>query len=708
MKLKIPINRNNYISKNMFNKIKNKQSNIDIDFFHNKLLNNIIEINHFDEGILGIYKFNNKNKVMPFKTNLRKVNSAIIKSKQSSRINLSSDKVSIFKRNNLFNQSVIHRNKNDDNYKFFSKSVKNIKGIVNSVNNSSHFSSINHLENKNNKSKNYLNILEKKMKEKIRKIANIEDVNCCYHKNIKNEENINKNENKIVAYLIEENKINSPIPRKLSQIEKQQIFIHNLFKYVKEEVKNYFIQSGFSSIKEYFNDWLFYKRNNQDKNKSYLDINEIYIYLKEKICLNIAKEYINLIFSNMKFDIKNFKNFFFEENSGKTSFIITKNFLLKKSNSDFENKNNIDNNYALSPNSSYFLKNTQNNINIKYELLFKTLKNFRSKLLDKICDCNTSDNKIEYAYNEFYKLIESLNIDKELSDSKIIKKIFLEYQKKNTINIKNFINILYGNQINNNNQYLEKYKTNNLKIINDKKNKNKNNNNFLIKQNSQILNRNLNINKNNNNNNNNISNYKSNSQKQFNSYMNKNTDGSEYNNKDIKSKNRFFIKRIDKYRRKSLSPSLEQKKIFNKSESNKHNKNISEKIDVISKKKCFSFSDKNTKENSINSLINSNREEKKIKKDSKSIYLKKKPKKEKIINKFKSIRIRSSYKLNKDKDKDSKNKINYWNRPRSSYNRIEKFRYKIHNNSNLMEKQMPKISKESRINNLNSDIIDLI
>ena len=190
--------------------------------------------------------------------------------------------------------------------------------------------------------------------------------------------------------------------------------------------------------------------------------------------------------------------------------------------------------------------------------------------------------------------------------------------------------------------------------------------------------------------------------------MNKNTDGSEYNNKYIKSKNRFFIKRIDKYRRKSLSPSLEPKKIFNKSESNKYNKNISEKFDVISKKKCFSFSDKNTKENSINSLINSNREEKKIKKDSKSIYLKKKPKKEKIINKFKSIRIRSSYKLNKDKDKDSKNKINYWNRPRSSYNRIEKFRYKIHNNSNLMEKQMPKISKESRINNLNSDIIDLI
>ena len=180
----------------------------------------------------------------------------------------------------------------------------------------------------------------------------------------------------------------------------------------------------------------------------------------------------------------------------------------------------------------------------------------------------------------------------------------MEYQKKNKINIKNFINVLYGNQINNNKEYLERYKTNSLKIINDNKNKN----NLLIKQNLQELNKKLNINKNNN-----ISNYKSNSQKQFNSNINKNTDGSEYNNnnKYIKSKNRIFRKRIEKYKTNSLSPSLEQKKIFNKSENNKYNKNISEKIDVISKKKCFSFSDRNTKENSINTLINLNREEKK-------------------------------------------------------------------------------------------------
>jgi hypothetical protein len=542
------------------------------------------------------------------------------------------------------------------------------------------------------------------MKEKIRKIANIEDVNCCYHKKIENEESFNKNENKIITYLIEENKNNNPIPRRLTQYEKQKIFIHNLFKYVKEEVKNYFIQCGFSSIKEYFNDWLFYKRNNQDKNKSYLDINEIHIYLNEKICLNISKEYVNLIFNNMKFDIKNFKNFFFEENSGKTSFIITNNCLLKKLNSDFENKNKDNNNYTLSPNSSYFLENTQNNSNIKYELLFKTLKKYRSKLLDKICDFTTNDNKIEYAYtyNEFYKLIESLNIAKELSDSKIIKKIFLEYQSKNKINIKNFINVLYGNQTTNNKEYLEKYKTSNLEIINDKKNKY--NNNLLINQNSQILNRKLNIKKNNN-----IANYKSNNQKQFNIYMNKNTDGSsEHNNKYIKSKDRFFRKRIDNYRRKSLSPSIEQRKIFNKSASNKYNKNISEKFDVISNKKIFfSFLDKNTKENSINSLINSNREEKKILKDSKNISLKKKPKKEKIFfNKFKSIRIRSNCKLKKDKDK--KNKINSLNRPFSSYNKIEKFKYKKNDYSNLMENQMTKKSKESRINNLNSDIIDLI
>ena len=703
MKVKIPINRNNYINKNMFNKIKNKQSSIDIDFFHNKLLNNIIEINHFDEGIWGIYKFNNKNinrnkVVIPFKASLKKTNSAIIKSGQPKRTNLSSAKVSIIKNNNFFTQSLILRNKNDDNYKFFSKSVNNIKSSINSVNNS-----IIHSKNKDNKLKKFANILEKKMKEKIRKIANIEDVNCCYHNKIKNKENIKINDNKIITYLVEENKNNNLIPRKLSQYEKQKIFMHNLFKYVKEEVKKYFIQNGFSSIKEYFNDWLLYKKNNIHKNKSYLDVDEIYIYLKEKISLNIAKEYVNLIFHNIKFDIKNFKNFFFEENSGKTSFIITDNCLLKKLNSEITNKNNKDNNYTLSPNSSYFLKNTQNNYNIKYELLFKSLKKYRAKLLDKICDCSTNDNKIEYEYNEFYKLIDSLNINKELSDSKIIKKIFLKYQNKSKINIKDFIKDLYGNQNTNNKESLEKYKTSNLKLIIDKKNNNINKN-LLLKENSQILNRKLNVN-----NNNNISNNKSNSQKQFNNYMNKNTEGSEYNNKYIESKNIFFRKRIEKYLRKTLSPSNEKRKKSNKSAINKYNKNSDSKIGEISNKKVSAFSDKNTKENSINSLINSNREEKILKIDSKRISLKKKPKKEKTsFNKFKSIRLRSNNKLNKDIDKDNKSKINYLSRSRSSYNKIEKFRYKTPNYSNFMENQMMKISKESRINNLNSDIIDLI
>jgi len=703
MKVKIPINRNNYINKNMFNKIKNKQSSIDIDFFHNKLLNNIIEINHFDEGIWGIYKLNNKNinrnkVVIPFRASLKKTNSAIINSVQPKRTNLSSAKVSIIKNNNFFTQSLILRNKNDDNYKFFSKSVNNIKSSINSVNNS-----IIHSKNKDNKLKKFANILEKKMKEKIRKIANIEDVNCCYHNKIKNKENIKINDNKIITYLVEENKNNNLIPRKLSQYEKQKIFMHNLFKYVKEEVKKYFIQNGFSSIKEYFNDWLLYKKNNIHKNKSYLDVDEIYIYLKEKISLNIAKEYVNLIFHNIKFDIKNFKNFFFEENSGKTSFIITDNCLLKKLNSEITNKNNKDNNYTLSPNSSYFLKNTQNNYNIKYELLFKSLKKYRAKLLDKICDCSTNDNKIEYEYNEFYKLIDSLNINKELSDSKIIKKIFLKYQNKSKINIKDFIKDLYGNQNTNNKESLEKYKTSNLKLIIDKKNNNINKN-LLLKENSQILNRKLNIN-----NNNNISNNKSNSQKQFNNYMNKNTEGSEYNNKYIESKNIFFRKRIEKYLRKTLSPSNEKRKKSNKSAINKYNKNSDSKIGEISNKKVSAFSDKNTKENSINSLINSNREEKILKIDSKRISLKKKPKKEKTsFNKFKSIRLRSNNKLNKDIDKDNKSKINYLSRSRSSYNKIEKFRYKTPNYSNFMENQMMKISKESRINNLNSDIIDLI
>ena len=215
------------INKKIFNTIKIKQENIDIDFFHNKLLNNIIEINHFDEGILGIYKLNNKksNKVMSFKTNLKKVNSAIIKSKQPFRINLSSSKVRIIKNNNFCNQSKIYRNKTDDKYKFFSKSLNNIKNSINSVNNSINVSTIIHSKHKDNKSKKYVKILEKKMKEKLSKIVNIDDVNCCYHKKVKKEENTKNNENKIVTYLIESNKCINPFPKRVSQYEKQQIFI---------------------------------------------------------------------------------------------------------------------------------------------------------------------------------------------------------------------------------------------------------------------------------------------------------------------------------------------------------------------------------------------------------------------------------------------------------------------------------------------------
>ena len=54
------------------------------------------------------------------------------------------------------------------------------------------------------------------------------------------------------------------------------------------------------------------------------------------------------------------------------------------------------------------------------------------------------NNNIEYEYNDFNYLINSLNINKKILESKIIKSIFIKYQNKNKkLNIKYFINILY-------------------------------------------------------------------------------------------------------------------------------------------------------------------------------------------------------------------------------------------------------------------------
>ena len=781
------INHNKKFNKDLLNKIKSKQSNYDIDFFHNKLLNNIIELNNYDNNLILSNNSRRKEKNNQFKINsqIRKVNSAIMRNIKSQKYYFNYDNSSstrgIPSNNTLIkskNESIL--NSNHSNYKLQNKTINEDSGLlkstiynypynINSISskNSKNFQRMNKSQIKEDekcsKMSKYVNLLEKKMKEKLMKITNFDDVNCCYRRikinNFqKNKINDMQTSNKIFLDINKiyklnrviknddrkndiltpntnnknQNSKNNLISKTSTSIEYKSNNINKLSQYIKEEVKKYFIKNKFSSIKDYFNDWISHKRKYDYKNGLFLDCDNIYYYLKLKLGLKVSKDDIAKIFNYDKayFDIENFKNFFFEENSGKKCFIITKDFLLKNSKLDFDNRNNKEN-YILSPSSSYFIKNKEKDFNFKYELFFNTLKDQKSIILDKICDYRMGFNKMEYEYNDFYNLINSLRIDKRIYNQKIVKTVFLKYQNKNKkMNIKYFVNILYGNE-----NARKEFSFENKKV--KKKSKKRTNNIYnyesykkysLTKKKIKINNRNSSLIINNNN----KKDFSQNTNNQINNNnINKNSEeSSDYNIIVIKPKKKFFKSKIEKYRRykkKSHSPSFKQKNNFNSSAGSEFNtnlvKNSKPKSAKKSKKTIFNFFDKNIKENSTSSLFNSNRDtynrkkEKKLVKNIKKFNLKNR--KDKILkynNSLKTIRLTCKYKLNKDKDKE-KNKDTITNiknihylikRPLSSYLERRREVYTDKHPSNMIKFEVPKLFKESRIQYLNSDIIDLI
>ena len=766
MKLKVSMDAIKNINNHLLNKIGYKQKNFVIDFFHNKLLNNIIEIKNYDNDFASLSnRFKGKN---PRNNNssLRKVNSAILGIPKTQRSDYSNDVSNkIIKSNKIFNKflnnsiylnndfqkKIKNKSINEEN-KLLRTTIYNFPKNINSIENkkSKIFSKIiksQKADKKCNKMNKYANILEKKMKEKLMQITNFEDINCsCKKLKIKNISKNNNNNQVIDRIFLDINKIyklsklqnnrNSKIRNNISSSKTNNLQsivgnnsisntfsdtkkfkfqnLNRLSQYLKEQVKNFFIKNNFSSIKDFFNDWLLFKTDNEYKNKLYLDIDNIYYYLKHKIGLNIQKENINKIFGNFDsyLDEETFKNYFFEENPGKESLIITKDLLLTKTKGELYNK--MDTIFSL---SNYYDMNKEKSFSFRLNLLFNALKKNKSTILDRACDSQlrkNNNNNIEYDYKDFFNLINSLEIDKYLLESKNIKKLFIKFQNKNRkLNIKYFINILYGNDNINKECLLSedrKYQENNNQKINNnsKSNTNKLENIKNNKKSCNLIFRNLKVIE--------KKEIKSTNNRPIN--QNKNSEGSsDYMDIAIKPKKTIFK---NKFIRNSNISSPHKKILFVKSSSNS-SQNISKTKKRLNVKMLCDLN-KNIKENkNVNNTSNNSKgdEFNSISKEKKIINVKKsspKNKRQKNIkyNNYKTIKLHNKYKFSQKKEISKNDDIEKQfkiKRPLSSNlkrrKKVNQFK-KENNHSTLKKFETSKILGESRIQYLNSDIIDLI
>ena len=265
---------------------------------------------------------------------------------------------------------------------------------------------------------------------------------------------------------------------------------------IKEEVQNYFIKYKFSSIKDYFNDWLYFKRKKDYQKKLTLDEDDIYYYLKEKIGVKVYKDEVEKIFKCKKiiFDINMFKYFFFEEDSIKRNIYITDTYFPKFSKFNFYNKHKEDNKFLS---FSDIFKNSKYSIPIfKNNLLISALKEHKSKIISQICYNLFKNNKrIEYDYSEFSNLFQNLNVDKKIVNYKTVRKIFNKFKNGNDkVNIKYFIDNLFKND-NIKDEFLSGKNENKKNIIEHLTNSNNYNSNTIKYHLNEIeLNKNDNMN----------------------------------------------------------------------------------------------------------------------------------------------------------------------------------------------------------------------
>ena len=699
---------------------KNNSNMLNIDLFQNKLLNNAIE----SSLIKKVYKsIDNKQNNQQFLLKKPKIPSSSSSYNINKRINSAFMELNLSPRNNC---SPIEKHTKKQ-FKLLSNNHKNFYAINISDNSYNfHKNEQSKTAKKDKKSFVYFNKNKDKTDEKN------EEEKCNINKKNpdveeENQENIEKNSGFRTSYNfshskkkqtlkllqefnLQETPINSNAQESIQNkedkgtqvimyqsksiqntsrrskpwLDNKKIEIETIIPLIKENVKNYFIKHRFSSVKDYFNDWLYYKRKKDYQKKIFLDEDSIYYYLKEKIGVKIFRDDVNKIFKCRKnlFDIDMFKNFFFEENSGKKPLYINESFLLKTNLFNSYNKFNKHKNYLLS--FSDIIKSTKNNFpNFKNNLLISALKENKSKIVDEITNNLVENNKkCEYDYLEFYNLFQNLNIDKRLINKKMIKKMFNKYKNENDkINIKYFFNNIYKNNSIKNSLFSEKEE--NQKNTSNSTNHVSNNNYY----NSNPIN--LHLNK------------------------------IEFKTKN-KSKNKSFIKTIEK--NKNMKDFAQQSPIreierynhkykvsYNKNEINNNkcnnyiNKNQFTKLNELKlkklrRKKYFISNDSSFKNSNINNVFKTNKKK----------YLK--------LNNYKTIQIRKQYQSNTINDMTTKynnnknKKLDILDRPISAFSRsLLGINNKNRNYSCFMNNETLKIlSEDSRVTKLNSDIINLI
>ena len=460
---------------------------------------------------------------------------------------------------------------------------------------------------------------------------------------------------------------------------------------IKEEVKNYFVKHRFSSVKDYFNDWLYYKRKKDYQKRIYLDEDSIYYYLKEKIGMKIFKSEVNKIFKCNKnfFDINSFKNFFFEENSGRKKLFINDSLLFKYT--LFNSYKKFNKNKNIFSSFSDIIKSSKDKMpNFRNNLLLSALKEHKSKIVDNICNNFFLNNKKdEYDYFEFYNLFQNLNIDKKIINKKVIKNVFNKYKKENEkVDIKYFIYNLYRNDTIKNEIFCY-----------EEDNKNTKSNISPNYYNSNPINLHLNKiefpNKNN-----------SKNKMQINKIIQKNN-----NNNEMKQKPQ--IQGIERYKYKAKTPSFKSEINFNKkmnnynysTQLNKFMKFSESKVmKKLKKKNLFSFYDTSLKSNNQTSILKANKQ------------------KMMDLSSYKTIRIKKKYQANTINNITTKSNIDYntkkqetIERPISAYSKCllginnNNYNNNYRNISNYFENETIKIvSEDTRMQNLNSDIINFI
>ena len=325
------------------------------------------------------------------------------------------------------------------------------------------------------------------------------------NKDLKHNEN-NNNKTIKLSHIIK--------PQNKSYKNRNNYNINNYFEEVninsvKEKVRNYFI-GKFDNIKEFFNDW------SKQRNGT-ITINEIYIYLNNKINYKISIDEIKKLFEpyckNNFLDLEHFKYLFFEGPSNeKLSIKLKKNMnnnyysIMTKSSSEklyFNNKKKTNNNFSSNENNKYnellnLIKEQNQNDKIYFGKFL--IRDYRK------------DEELDY--HEFYNFINNIIIKdkKKVNYNNEIKKMYMvyKYKDKDKININNFfekINDKNNNMNNNNNCNNNKSKhnycnTTKYYIINNNKKNNRNYRNFnstnnynnIIKNNKKENNNNMFIN----------------------------------------------------------------------------------------------------------------------------------------------------------------------------------------------------------------------